>query len=240
MQELQLSDVVDYRTFLQQHAEEWHVLDRLCRVTISRFYRDQGLFDFLENKAFPVLAETCNARGGSIISIWSIGCASGEEPYSIAILWKRRLKNRYSGLRINILATDTDRTVLHRAENACYTFSSIKQLPQAWQEEFRRKPNKTYCLANHIKAQVQFQFQDIRKPFCMEPVNLILCRNLIFTYYDKPLQLKLARHLTNTLSPGGFLVLGIHERLPQELTGMFDDPEFPGVYRLKSVDMTAQ
>src|SRR5438477_9810042 len=84
--ELGLTDLAAYRDYLERRPDEWARLDALCRVTISRFYRDRETFAALEQEVLPALA-----RGGAEIEVWSAGCASGEEPYTLALLWKLEL-----------------------------------------------------------------------------------------------------------------------------------------------------
>ena len=86
--ELGLSGLVAYREYLCCHPEEWQVLDSLCRVTISRFYRDKRVFDVLRFEILPSLARRALTDGEKEVRCWSAGCCSGEEPYTLQILWK--------------------------------------------------------------------------------------------------------------------------------------------------------
>ena len=89
--ELGLSDLTAYRAYLETHPEEWAVLDQLTPITISRFYRDRGVFEHLAREVLPTLAARAINRGSDSLEIWSAGCASGEEPYTLAILWEAEL-----------------------------------------------------------------------------------------------------------------------------------------------------
>jgi len=99
LQSLQLAGLNDYRDYLQQHPEEWRVLDTLCRITISRFYRDEGIYRLLADRIIPGLVEQIRREGCSQLHIWSAGCGSGEEPYSLAILWVLVIRKNSCGLR---------------------------------------------------------------------------------------------------------------------------------------------
>ena len=79
LDELELGTERDYRAYLQAHPEEWQMLDRLCRVSISRFYRDKQVFAFLARAVLPELARGSLARGERTVTLWSAGCGSGEE-----------------------------------------------------------------------------------------------------------------------------------------------------------------
>jgi len=95
--ELGLAGIADYRGHLETHPEEWPRLDALCRISISHFYRDRSVFDCLRDDVLPVLAEAAIARCENQVRCWSIGCASGEEIYTVVILWKEHLQSRFPG-----------------------------------------------------------------------------------------------------------------------------------------------
>ena len=152
LQSLQLAGLNDYRDYLQQHLEEWRVLDTLCRITISRFYRDKGIYGLLADWIIPGLVEQIRREGRSQLHIWSAGCGSGEEPYSLAILWVLQLQQRCPDIRLRILATDIDPQLLNRARIACYPFSSLKDLPAAWRESAFAVSSGTLLRANIIQT----------------------------------------------------------------------------------------
>jgi len=93
--ELGLSDLDAYRAYLEAHPEEWVVLDGLTPITISRFYRDHGTFDLLTREVLPTLATLAREGGRNKLEVWSAGCASGEEPYTLAIIWELELAARF-------------------------------------------------------------------------------------------------------------------------------------------------
>lgn len=213
---LQLSGVADYSAYLQSHTKEWLILDELCQVTISRFYRDKMVFTYLADTVLPLLCQTKLEQQQQELRIWSVGCASGEEPYSLTLLWAHSLKYKYPQMRLQILATDTKNELLERARQACYSFSSVRNLPSQWREQAFSRVNDDYCLQAIYKQGINFQCHDIRQRVPATGFDLILCRNLAFTYYDMDLQKQVAEQLITALLPGGALVLGVHETLPLE------------------------
>jgi chemotaxis protein methyltransferase CheR len=98
--ELGLSDGAAYRIYIEGNADEWDRLDRFCRITISRFWRDPAVFESLRDSVLPAL--------GSTVSVWSAGCASGEEPYSLV------LAAAEAGIAVRVLASDVDAALLDR------------------------------------------------------------------------------------------------------------------------------
>jgi len=224
MNQLSLDGIAAYYDYLEQHDEEWQILDALCRVSISRFYRDKQMFAFLENTVLPELAQEAMARGADCLKVWSVGAASGEEPYTLAILWQLQLQQRFADLRLQIIATDADTTMLQRSQAACYDYSSVKNLPENWRNKVFHLQNAQYCLKLEYKETVQFRQHDLRQDFATlfsnESVDLVLCRNLAFTYFDEPLQQQTYLRLMQILRTGGALVIGIHEQLPQTAVGV--------------------
>ncbi len=230
LDELELNGECDYRAYLQAHPEEWHILDGLCRVTISRFYRDKQVFAFLARQVLPDLARGSLACGEHTLRLWSAGCGSGEEPYTLALLWGLALESRFSELEVRILATDSDPNMIRRAQEARYSASSLKDLPTAWRDAAFVEAGEHYSLRAAFRRSVEYRCQDLRETVPEGPFDLVLCRNLAFTYWDRDLQLDVARRIVDTLIPEGGLVIGAHETLPEGLEGLVPWAEALGVF----------
>lgn len=231
LQSLQLAGLDDYHDYLQHHPEEWRVLDTLCRITISRFYRDKGIYGLLAERIIPGLVEQVRREGNRRLDIWSAGCGSGEEPYSLAILWAVQLQQRFPDITLRILATDVDPQLLNRARTACYPLSSLKELPAALRESAFTASDGRYCLQSAIKRPVLFVEHDIRGPVPATALQLILCRNLVYTYFNEGLQREITQRLVDTLQPGGLFVVGSHETLPGDVPGFVPLSYSRGIYK---------
>jgi chemotaxis protein methyltransferase CheR len=214
MQILGLADMAAYRKRLEEDPEEWTALRFCLRVTISHFFRNKGVFHALAQSILPTLAELVIKSGEKTLSMWSAGCASGEEPYSLGLLWSFDLQARWPELHLSILGTDIDAEMLRRARVACYPASSLREVRHDWIGRAFVPDNSRYCLRPELRAPVRFEQQDLCEELPEDPFHLILCRNLAFTYFAEPLQQKIAKDLLDRLIPGGCLVLGAHERLP--------------------------
>ncbi|MGE5240077.1 MAG: CheR family methyltransferase [Bacteroidota bacterium] len=214
LQALNLSGPPDYREFLEHNAGEWPVLDALLPITISRFYRDQAVFDFLRATVLAQMAHEAYQRGDKMLRAWSIGCASGEEPYTLMLAWRLDIEPLGRNVELRVLATDVDAAVLERARIACYTGGSLKLLPSAWRELAFTRAGDQYCLRPKYRAGLDFTLQDIRHALPPDRFHLILCRNLAFTYFDEGLQRRTLERLLTRLAPGGVLVIGRREQLP--------------------------
>ena len=121
--ELGLPDVSAYREYLETHPAELPILDSLCRIPISRFYRDRGVFDYLRDEILPSLAAIVRDSRDKRLRCWSAGCASGEEPYTLSILWNLELAARFPDVVFELIATDIDPIMLDRARRGCYSRS---------------------------------------------------------------------------------------------------------------------
>ena len=220
LKDLGLPDTEDYRDYLQQHPYEWHRLDALCRITISRFYRDKGVFSTLSDEVLPSLADAAQRRSDKKLRVWSAGCGGGEEPYTIAILWDAEFRIRYPDVQIEIVATDADPIMLARADDARYAFASLKELPAGWRDQAFEQADDVYRINPQYRRNIRFVEQDIRTEQPGGPFDLVLCRNLVFTYFDDELQSQLLERIVATMHDGAALVLGIHEQLPLDPSGL--------------------
>jgi chemotaxis protein methyltransferase CheR len=212
LEALGLPDLEAYRTYLDGHAEEWAVLDGLTPITMSRFYRDREVWAHLERDVVPALATT--AAGGRV-RCWSAGCASGEEPYTVALMWNEAMAARFPDVRMEILATDVEPAVLERAGLAAYAASSLKELPEGWRERGFVRERGLYVLRAEHRRLVTFARHDVRTAAARGPFDLVLCRNAPFTYLATSQQRAVLGHLAVALRPGGALAIGLHESLPQ-------------------------
>jgi chemotaxis protein methyltransferase CheR len=227
--ELGLPDVAAYRRRLEDDAGEWRVLDGLCRATISRFARDRSVWDELVENWLPHLAST--ARGP--VRIWSAGCGAGEEPYTLAIAWQLAIAGSHPST-LEVLATDVDDVQLARAQAASYPPGTLRELPSAWRAAAFERIAGEDRLRPEYRACVRFVHHDVRTPLRDGPFDLILCRNLAFTYFDEEVQRAVAASFAEKLRPGGALVIGTGEHLPEAREGRRCHELAPCIYRLTS------
>ncbi|MGE5195311.1 MAG: CheR family methyltransferase [Deltaproteobacteria bacterium] len=233
LHDLGLPDVAAYRVRLDQHPEEWPILDSFCRISISRFYRDRGVFDALRETVLPEIARRATARGQREVHVWSAGCASGEEPYTLSIVWRLIVQPAFPGVSLRIVATDADEGLLARAQAGCYPASSLKDLPVEWRSVAFTCSGNLHCLAAEYRDGIEFVQQDIRLRQPVGPFHLILCRNLVFTYCDAVLQAELLATICRRLLPGGYLVVGIHESLPPGDYGLSECLPKTGIHEMR-------
>ena len=232
--ELGLSGFSDYRDYIEEHTEEWRILDSMLQITISRFYRDRGVFDIISSQLLPSLARNVVLSGGNELACWCAGCCSGEEAYTLQILWKTRvLPALHLDMPLKIIATDINPYVLKRAREGCYAESSLGDLPgELIQQAFQQSGN-FYTVKEAFRENIEFIEQDIRVHVPEGFFSLILCRNLVATYFEDALQRYILESILKKLSQGGFFVMGIHESLPDGTTGVVPYNNIPGIYEKK-------
>jgi len=216
--ELGLSGIRDYEDYLKDRNEEWKTLDSLCYITISRFYRDKKTFDLIGSEVLPLLANEALKNNQKEIRCCSCGCCSGEEPYTLQIIWKLNIDAEFrEKLHLNITAIDRIKYLLERAEKGYYTESSIKLLSTHMVEQAFDKIEGDFHIKNDFKTGIQFKQQDIRNEMPEGTFDLILCRNLVFTYFEYDLQRDILDKMLKKLNHPGFLIIGSHENLPDSI-----------------------
>jgi chemotaxis protein methyltransferase CheR len=206
---LGLSGFNAYRDLLDANPDEWRVVDECCHITISRFFRDREVFERLCAGVLPGIAQRARDQQRDA-QVWSAGCASGEEPYTLRLLWD--LKTGATA-RLTIVATDVDHAVLERARRGCYSGASLRELPPDLVARGFAQGNQFFCILERHRRDLTFVHHDVRSDAIPGSFDLILCRNLAFTYFAPRLQCQVLERLAERLRPNGYLVIGAHERL---------------------------
>src|SRR5512143_606190 len=232
IRELGLSGLSAYQSHLESNAEEWPLLNTLCNITISRFFRDRNVLNVLQSSILPKLGEEVLQAGGKELFIWSAGCCSGEEVYTLQIIWKTSIiPLLHANLPLRIIATDVDHAVLERARMGWYRSSSLRDLPQELIGAAFNCSEKLCSIRETFRENIEFFEQDIRKEMPDGSFHLILCRNLVFTYFIETLQREILDRIVEKLVPGGILVIGTHESIPHEVTAVIPYENSRCIYR---------
>ena len=213
MNDLGLADLAAYRARLEGDPAEWRLLDDCCHITISRFFRDRGVFEMLRRRVLPDIAARAKQEGREA-RIWSAGCASGEEPYTLKILWDLEVTKSCPGVALSLIATDVDTAMLSRARDACFEATSLHELPVHLIAQAFDEIGPLFCVKPEHREGIDFLHQDLRSEAPALLFDLILCRYVAFTYFAPPLQEQVLARMLAQLLPSGYLVIGTHERLP--------------------------
>jgi chemotaxis protein methyltransferase CheR len=214
MRELGFSEVDAYRALLERDPQEWARFDGFCRITISRFYRDRGVFDALRERFLVELGARA-VKESRPLRIWCAGSASGEEPYSLVLVFRFAVIECVPELAFELIATEVDPVLLDRAREASYPRATLQELPADWIARGFDEVGEELRLRADLRDQVVFRQEDLRQRMPDGPFDVVLCRNLAFTYFDAELQQEVLGRLLARLRPGGLLVIGGHERLPE-------------------------
>lgn len=228
MDSLHCSSISEYIDILDRSRIEEETLQAHLRVTISRFNRDRHLWDYLMDHAFPCLLQQTDK-----LNIWSAGCSCGEEVYSLKILWHIHFPSYPA---ISILATDANSQCLERAQAGIYQKNSLREIPEDTLSQcFVRSQRKNeYAILPQFKENIVWQQHDILSLPPAEKFHIIFLRNNLLTYYNAPLQSAALCKILGTLSPGGYLVVGSHETLPELPFSLTRSEKCPVVYQLKN------
>ena len=213
----------------QGKAETVHFINALT-TNLTGFFRDPHQFDYLAEKVLPEAA--ARARSGQVYRIWSAGCSSGEEPYSIAMVAGECMPCR-DRLNVQILATDLDSSVVAKAQRGHYTQERIADLSSARTRKwFRRTGSRDRCryeVEPGLKQLVEFRRLNLMHEWPEQgPFDLIFCRHVMI-YFDRSTRRKLFERYADSLVDGGYLFLGRSETV-HTVTERFE-PVGRSVYR---------
>ncbi len=224
---LEISTARDYIQYLESHPEEWPTLIDLLTINVSRFFRNTLTFEMLAKQIFPGILALKRQESCPSLRIWSVGCAFGEEPYSIAILIHDLLKKEPFDIDLNIFATDINQTALKKARDAVFKTEQLPNVPLKYLQTLFKPKQEQYKLKKKIKEMVNFSFYDILDAGTYVPpesvygdFDMVLCRNLLI-YFLQENQKTIFKKLFRALAPKGYLVLGEAERLPVEYQNDF-------------------
>ncbi|MDM8550314.1 CheR family methyltransferase [Desulfobacterales bacterium HSG2] len=191
--------------------------DRLMTVSISRFFRDRGLWLTLGNEILPDLIEKQREK----LRVWSAGCASGEEVYSFRILWDDMKKHFRHLPRLEIIGSDMNPDYLSRSRAGIYPRGSLREIEESLRPlYFEAEANgKRYAVKPQFKEEIVWREHHLLSD---DPpgsdFHIIFLRNNLLTYYEDRLKKKGFRKVRESLTRSGFLIIGSHEKLPSEST----------------------
>jgi chemotaxis protein methyltransferase CheR len=213
MQETGCRNIRDYIEFIEMNQRVRLEFERRMTVSISRFFRDRGLWEKMQWQILPLLA----GKSCEFVKVWAAGCASGEEVYSIKILWED-LRGSYARIPdLSILATDMNPEYLDRARAAVYPRSSLREIPEEVRSTyFETLADGKYALTFSIKEGIVWLAHNLLSDPPGIGFDLILLRNNLLTYYADGIKIPAFLRVIDSLASGGFLVVGSHERIPAE------------------------
>ncbi|MFQ5877134.1 MAG: CheR family methyltransferase [Acidobacteriota bacterium] len=217
---LRLKGLDEYAGYVVRHPEEVGPLLRALSIKVTGFFRNRSCFSFLRETVVPDLIARSARRGGRV-AVWSAGCASGEEAYSVAALFADALGRR-GDVRVRVLGTDIDLAALERARQARFTAEALaRSAPDGAGRFFETGEAGAVTPTRRLRRMVAFCRESLLDRFEREDLDLILCRNVLI-YFSLDHQATILSRFAGALSPGGYLVLGRVERLFGEARTLFE------------------
>ncbi|MBL1274962.1 MAG: protein-glutamate O-methyltransferase CheR [Ectothiorhodospiraceae bacterium] len=218
LRELRMTRFRDYCDLLQKgHDEEMVNFVNAITTNLTSFFREDHHFDYLAKKLIPTLVEKkIQNKDAHRIRIWSAGCSTGEEPYSIAMV-VNEVMEKYKSWDVRILATDLDTKVLEKASNGIYEKSRVEGLSKTrlrrWINSGNGANEGMVRMTRELRDLITFKQLNLMNDWPMKgPFDLIFCRNVVI-YFNKPTQQKLFDRYAGLLDENGHLFLGHSETM---------------------------
>jgi len=211
LRKLGLNNFSEYLNFVSKDSDEQKAFVNALTTNLTHFFREEHHFDYIQTELLPHIFNSKNNR----VRVWSAGCSTGEEPYTLAMVWEN-VKNKPTNADFKILATDLDTNVLELGRSGIYSVDKLAPVSENYQKWFSKTSE---CSANQkqvseqLKKYIHFKQLNLMQDWPMRgPFQLIICRNVLI-YFDKATQEKLIHRYYDLLEPNGCLILGHSESL---------------------------
>jgi chemotaxis protein methyltransferase CheR len=205
-------DAAEYCALLKQSPRELDLLQKALTIHVSQFFRNPSMFDKLRKDVLPGIFSTCEKTGAGKVRIWCLGCAGGEEPFSLAILLREHFSKELRKVETIIHGTDIDADTIRAAQKAEYIEDRLKEVSAELKDRYFRHSGSCFRLVSELREMVTFVQGDITNPAEYVSSNLVVCRNTLI-YFTRLEQEKILHGVADILPAGGILVLGKSETL---------------------------
>jgi two-component system CheB/CheR fusion protein len=224
----------DYQDYLEVHPEEFALLFDTILINVTAFFRDLPAWDYLSKEVIPVIL--ARKDPGATIRVWSAGCSSGEESYTIAILLAEALGADQFRDRVKIYATDIDEAALNTARHAIYSTRQVASVPEELRQKYFEMNAEVHGFRKDLRRAVIFGRHDLLQDAPISRVDLLISRNTLM-YFNSDAQARIMARFHYALNEGGFLFLGKAETLLSH-TQRFEPVDLR--YRIFSKPLNAQ
>lgn len=214
-----LKTYVDYARVLDQDPTEYDRLFNDLTIKVTSFFRDEVAFKALEDIVLPALIHR-GTETQRCLRIWSAACATGQEPYSIAMLLLEILGQDIERWDVTILGTDIDTRVLDGAREGVFTEKAVEGIQPAWLERYFIREGQSLRLRPSLRQLVTFEAHNLVSDPPYLDLDLVVCRNVLI-YFASPLQTQVLKGFYKALKDGGFLLLGKAEEPVGETKALF-------------------
>jgi len=200
----------EYYAILIKDKEELKVLLDSVTTNLTRFFRNQAHFDAVEHFVLPELIKLRQAERK--VRIWSAGCSTGEEPYTIAMLLKELLPPGWSS---EVTASDISLKSLMVGKEGFYPDMRIQGVPDAYLPKYFDKRPNGYQIKDDIKKTIRFDYHNLKNDSGQRNLDVVFCRNVMI-YFDPPSRAKLVESIYRVVKPGGWFFIGHSESLQRD------------------------
>ncbi|MDY6030272.1 MAG: protein-glutamate O-methyltransferase CheR [Treponemataceae bacterium] len=209
LREKNLSSVMDYYNLVNSDKEEMKLLLDAVTTNLTRFFRNQAHFDAFIHYVIPHVIENKRKTGETIIKVWSAGCSTGEEPYTIAMILKEILPPPYT---FQITASDLSLKCLMTAQQGFYADSRVDGIPADYLNKYFTKVDGGYQVNSDLMKSIKFDYHNLKNDSGQKNLDVVFCRNVLI-YFDEPAQLKVINHFWDSMAPNSYLYIGHSESL---------------------------
>jgi chemotaxis methyl-accepting protein methylase len=221
LRSLDLHSYRQYADYLDHHPDEYTQLLDTLTINVTEFFRDKVVWDILESRIVPAMLKEKERGRSRTIRIWSAACATGEEPYSIAMMLLDALGDEASRYLITILGTDLDPEALAVAREGVYDIEHLRRIPPKFQVRYTRAEKDTFEVLPEVRRHVRFKRFNLFEGVPTRAVDLLFCRN-VFIYFDRDQQDRVLDSFWHATARGGYLILGRSEKLSPEAAARFE------------------
>ncbi len=223
------SDYIKYLKFSPQKETEFKKLCELITINETCFFRDIKQLTLFKNIILPEMLKKRQEQGSKSLTIWSAGCSSGEEPYTLGIILHEVLKVSIIGWNIKIYANDLSPAMLFKARKGIYNEYSLRTTPENIKKKYFTVTKEGYKIHPKVQKLVNFQLINLADPRDVKKIpksDIIFCRNVII-YFDDAVKKKVLSHFYENLKDDGYLFLGYSESI-HRITKLFKPQIKPG------------
>ena len=219
MSVLNLISSAEYLKYIAEHKQEADILFQDILINVTSFFRDKDHFNTINNDVIPQIVESCEEHGE--IRIWVPGCSTGEEAYSLAILFAEEVGRAKRNCRVVVFATDIDEVALVKARGGCFPESISTAIPDEYLDRYFRPRADGYEVGPQLREIVRFSRHSFVKDPPFSKLNMVSCRNVLI-YFGESLQETAIKVFHYALKEDGFLFIGPSEN-PRLVSELFTD-----------------
>ena len=196
-----------YTQYLDNHPQEIGELVNAFLINVTQFFRDSETFTYLKNEILPVIIEKARNRD-RVLRFWSAGCATGEEPYSLAMILADMLDGEINEWSIKIFATDLDSSAIDFARRGVYSEVLFKDVPEDYRQRFFEVAEQGFVISKMLRQMVIFGEQDLSRSAPFPRIDLLLCRNVLIYFTPELQDFVLSQFSFSLFVNNGYLLLG--------------------------------